>query len=85
MRRRAPLREPDMLTSSKRVTQAKKFRQGGRTVTPRNADRLELDFLGFLARHSVRINEHRGYIEKVLFTERGHPAEHDEEFDLISS
>ena len=84
MRRRAPLREPDMLTRSKLRTQAQNFPQGGGVLTPRKADRLELDFLAFLARHSVRIHEQRSYIKKVLFTEVRHTPEHDEEIDLIA-
>ena len=83
MRRRAPLREPDVLTSCKQDGQAKNFHQGSRMLIPRTADRLDLDFLAFLARHSVGIHDYRGYIEKAFYRLGRHPAEQEEEIDLL--
>jgi len=83
MGRRAPLREPDMLTLSKQPTQAEKFRQGSGAPTSENLFDQELRWLTFLLCNVRSIAPFRQQFEKILPRHRGHSAEQEDELSLL--
>lgn len=83
MRRRAPLREPDMLTSSKRGRQAQKFPQGGGVLTSGNPNDQELRWLTFLFWNLRSIAPFRHQIEDILSHSGGEPPKPENEFSLL--
>lgn len=72
----APPCKPQLLTISKRGTQAEKLPPGGGSLTPGDEDgELELRFLGFLLCHSRRIEDHLKRLQKVFLPQNVEAAE----------
>ena len=83
MRRRAPLREPDVLTSCKHDGQAKNFHQGSGARTSETLSDQELRWLTFLLCNVRSIAPYRQQFEKILPRDRGHSAEQEDELSLL--
>jgi hypothetical protein len=83
MRSQAPLRDADMLTRRKQITQAQKFRQEDGAPTRGGFSDQELRWLRFLLGSVRSITPFRQQFQKILPGGGSHAAEREDKLSLL--